>query len=104
MRELDNSTEAEIIAKVTEDYVRYFGEEARNVSEWVIKKWDVEEFSRGGPTALGGTGTYKTYGPALRQKAGGIHWAGTEASDYWQGFMDGAIRSGRSGSRFPQGF
>ena len=23
-----------------------------------------------------------------------IHWAGTETSDYWQGYMDGAVRSG----------
>ena len=25
---------------------------------------------------------------------GRIHWAGTETSDYWQGYMDGAVRSG----------
>ncbi|KXT11827.1 hypothetical protein AC579_6079 [Pseudocercospora musae] len=94
MRALNNATEAEIIAKVTDDYVRYFGEEARNASEWVIKRWDLEEFSKGGPTALAGPGTFKKYGPALRQAVGGIHWAGTEASDYWPGYMDGAIRSG----------
>ncbi|EME89234.1 uncharacterized protein MYCFIDRAFT_149830 [Pseudocercospora fijiensis CIRAD86] len=94
MRALNNATKAEIIARVTDDYVRYFGEEARNASEWVIKRWDLEEFSKGGPTALAGPGTFKKYGPALRQAVGGIHWAGTEASDYWPGYMDGAIRSG----------
>jgi hypothetical protein len=25
---------------------------------------------------------------------GRIHWAGTETSDYWNGYMDGAVRSG----------
>jgi monoamine oxidase len=25
---------------------------------------------------------------------GRIHWAGTETADYWQGYMDGAVRSG----------
>jgi monoamine oxidase len=23
-----------------------------------------------------------------------IHWAGTETSNYWNGYMDGAVRSG----------
>ena len=25
---------------------------------------------------------------------GRIHWAGTETADYWNGYMDGAVRSG----------
>ena len=25
---------------------------------------------------------------------GAIHWAGTETSTYWNGYMDGAVRSG----------
>jgi monoamine oxidase len=23
-----------------------------------------------------------------------VHWAGTETSTFWQGYMDGAVRSG----------
>jgi monoamine oxidase len=23
-----------------------------------------------------------------------VHWAGTETSPYWNGYMDGAVRSG----------
>jgi monoamine oxidase len=34
------------------------------------------------------------YGPALRAPVGRIHWAGTETSEYWAGYMDGAVRSG----------
>ena len=34
------------------------------------------------------------YGARLRQPVGRIHWAGTETSDYWNGYMDGAVRSG----------
>ena len=26
--------------------------------------------------------------------SGRIHWAGTETSNYWNGYMDGAVRSG----------
>ena len=30
----------------------------------------------------------------LRKPVGRIHWAGTETSNYWDGYMDGAVRSG----------
>ncbi|MDT4945388.1 MAG: monoamine oxidase [Pseudonocardiales bacterium] len=56
--------------------------------------WVEEQWSRGGPTGLFGPGTLIEYGPALRTPVGRIHWAGTETSDYWQGYMDGAVRSG----------
>ena len=39
-------------------------------------------------------GTLLGYGPALREPVGRIHWAGTETADFWQGYMDGAVRSG----------
>ncbi len=35
------------------------------------------------------------YGRALAEPVGRIHWAGAETSDVWNGYMDGAIRSGR---------
>ena len=34
------------------------------------------------------------FGPALRTPVGSIHWAGTETSNYWNGYMDGAVRAG----------
>jgi monoamine oxidase len=34
------------------------------------------------------------FGPAIRAPVGRIHWAGTETSTYWTGYMDGAVRSG----------
>lgn len=99
MRALDDATEAEIQALVTKDYVRYFGPEAANTTEWAIQRWDNEIYSRGGPVALAGPGTLLKYGPALTKAFGGIHWAGTEASPYWTGYMDGAIRSGERAAR-----
>jgi monoamine oxidase len=94
MRALDHVKEAEIQQLVEKNYVRYFGQQAADVEEWVIFRWDNEEFSGGGPTALAGTRTLAPYGAALKSREGGIHWAGTEAADYWPGYMDGAIRSG----------
>jgi monoamine oxidase len=34
------------------------------------------------------------YGDRIRDPVGRIHWAGTETSTYWNGYMDGAVRSG----------
>ena len=41
------------------------------------------------------TGALLSYGPWLRRPIGRIHWAGTETSNYWNGYMDGAVRSGQ---------
>ena len=32
---------------------------------------------------------------ALRAPFKRLHWAGAETSDYWYGYMDGAVRSGQ---------
>jgi monoamine oxidase len=59
-----------------------------------VQRWDLEEFSKGGPVAVAPPNVLVRYGEALRKKFGGIHFAGTETSLYWTGYMDGAIRSG----------
>ena len=39
-------------------------------------------------------GVWTNYGKALSKPVGRIHWAGTETSDIWNGYIEGAIRSG----------
>jgi monoamine oxidase len=95
MRLNDAVSEQELISQVTKDYVRYFGPQAANATQWVIQRWDNEQWSRGGPVAVAGPGTLSKYGKAITESVGGIHWAGTETSPYWTGYMDGAIRSGK---------
>jgi monoamine oxidase len=34
------------------------------------------------------------FGSVLREPCGRVHWAGTETSPVWNGYMDGAVRSG----------
>ncbi|GIJ92424.1 hypothetical protein Asppvi_011406 [Aspergillus pseudoviridinutans] len=94
MRALDGAPQTEINRLVTEDLVKYFGPQAANVSQILIQRWDLEEYSRGGPVAYCPPGILTKYGPFLRNPAARIHFAGTETSSYWTGFMDGAIRSG----------
>jgi monoamine oxidase len=99
MRKFDALSEEDIKAAVTADYVKYFGAKAANVRSWVIQRWDLEEFSRGGPVAIAGPGVLTKYGSALTIPVHGIYFAGTESSDYWVGYMDGAIRSGERAAR-----
>jgi monoamine oxidase len=37
---------------------------------------------------------WRDFGPALRAAVGRVHWAGTETSEVFTGYMDGAVRSG----------
>jgi monoamine oxidase len=39
------------------------------------------------------------YGEALREPVGLTHWAGTETAEVWNGYMEGAIRSGERTAR-----
>jgi monoamine oxidase len=80
---------------VLDQYVRIFHDERFGKPlQYFDHDWTREEWTRGGPTAVFGPGTLLDYGHALRTPVGRIHWAGTETSDYWQGYMDGAVRSG----------
>jgi monoamine oxidase len=84
---------------VLEQFVGLFGEEAAGPIDYFETIWPEERWSRGGPVGVAGPGTYLAYGPALRRPEGRIHWAGTETSTYWNGYMDGAVRSGERAAR-----
>jgi monoamine oxidase len=86
-------------SKVLDEFALYFGEEARNPIEFFDTIWPEERWIRGGPVGIHGPGTLLQYGPALRRVQGKIHWAGTETSTYWNGYMDGAVRSGERAAR-----
>jgi monoamine oxidase len=39
------------------------------------------------------------FGSSIRKPFGRVHWAGTETSTYWTGYMDGAVRAGPRAAR-----
>jgi monoamine oxidase len=75
--------------------VKYFGEKAARPFDVVEQDWTAEEFTRGCYGGRLGAGAWTQYGRALTAPVGRIHWAGAETSDVWNGYMDGAVRSGR---------
>jgi monoamine oxidase len=86
-------------ASVLANFVSFFGPEAANAKDYFETDWPGERFSRGGPVGFYGTGTLTAYGPAIRKPVRRVHWAGTETSTYWNGYMDGAVRSGERAAR-----
>ncbi len=80
---------------VLKNFVDYFGQRAASPREYFESNWRQEKWTRGCPVAIAGPGTYTGFGPELRKPEGRIHWAGTETSTYWNGYMDGAVRSGK---------
>jgi monoamine oxidase len=81
-------------ARVLEDLARFFGPEALRPERYVEHDWTTERWTRGCPVGHLGPGVLSRHGPALRAATGAVHWAGTETSDFWLGYMDGAVRSG----------
>ena len=77
-------------------FVRYFGPKAGDPIEYLERDWMAEEFSRGCYGAHFTPGVWSAYGHALRTPIGPIHWAGAECSPVWNGYMEGAVRSGES--------
>ncbi|HVD37422.1 MAG TPA: flavin monoamine oxidase family protein [Solirubrobacterales bacterium] len=75
-------------------FTQFFGPAASSPIAYLESNWAAERWSRGSPVGIAGPGVYTGYGPALRRPVGRIHWAGTETSTYWNGYMDGAVRSG----------
>ena len=80
---------------VTECLIRLFGVEAANPDRYVDKAWASDEFSRGCYGGYLPPGGWTSYGKALREPIGPIHWAGAETASQWAGYMEGAIQSGR---------
>jgi monoamine oxidase len=82
-----------------ESFGRAFGARALSPIDYAEMDWSSEQYTRGCPLAVPPPGVLTTYGSALREPVGRIHWAGAETATYWNGYMDGAVRSGERAAR-----
>ncbi len=81
-------------AAVLESLVAYFGAPAGAPTAYIEHDWSADPWTRGCYGGFMPPGVLTTYGPALREAIGRVHWAGTETADVSNGYMDGAVRSG----------
>jgi monoamine oxidase len=79
---------------VIDQFVTWFGPEAAHPLRYFEHDWTAEEWTRGCSVGFGPPGVLLDFGPAIRAPISRIHWAGTETATFWNGYMDGAVRSG----------
>jgi monoamine oxidase len=79
---------------ILETLTRIYGADASKPLWYTDQGWANEEWSGGCYTGIMGPHTLTALGSVLRAPTGRIHWAGTETSDIWNGYIEGAIRSG----------
>jgi monoamine oxidase len=91
--------EADRRRAVLDCFVRYVGARAADPTAYMEKNWSAEEFTRGCYGAHFAPGVWTSYGDTLRTPVGRIHWAGAEYAVEWNGYMEGAVRSGLATAR-----
>ncbi|HYP47688.1 MAG TPA: FAD-dependent oxidoreductase [Thermoleophilaceae bacterium] len=79
---------------VLDTFRRMFGERAAKPERYIERLWAEEEWTRGCYGCHMPTGAWTNYGRALHEPVGPLHWAGAEYATVWNGYMDGAVRSG----------
>ncbi|GAB3866023.1 FAD-dependent oxidoreductase [Nocardioides maradonensis] len=80
-------------------FAEMFGDQALHPIEYTEHDWTLERWTGGGPVALPTLGAVSTWGSSIRTPFRRVHWAGTETSTYWSGYMDGAVRAGERAAR-----
>ncbi|WP_231979602.1 flavin monoamine oxidase family protein [Tessaracoccus coleopterorum] len=75
--------------------VRTFGETAAKPVAYIERDWSSERFTGGCHGAHFSPGVWTTNGPILAEPEGVLHWAGAEYATRFNGYMEGAVRSGR---------
>jgi monoamine oxidase len=88
---------------VLEDFAYFFGPNAKqnkdktNVKDFLYYNWDDQLFTCGAFTSHLGPNVWTKYGEVGWRKPVNdkIFWAGTEASDEWPGYYDGAVKAGK---------
>jgi monoamine oxidase len=93
-RRLGEMDAAERRRLIIDAVARQFGSRAAEPRDYIEKDWTAERWTRGCYGAHFPPSVWTEYGPALRAPVGRIHWASTETSSVWNGYMEGAVRSG----------
>ena len=77
-------------------FARYFGSKALNPIGYVDMMWALEPFTRGAYGSFNPPGVLTSLNDPLAEPIGRLHYASSDASPQWPGYMDGAIRSGQA--------
>lgn len=86
-------------AAVLGSFATVVGRDALRPDSYFEQDWTAEPWTLGGPTSVAAPGVLTEFGAQLGRPFGRVRWAGAELSPYWNGFMDGAVRTGAQAAR-----
>lgn len=86
--------EADQRAVLLSGFVELFGDEASHVRSLDFHTWSDDRWSHGGYASMLRPNGWIRCRPTRTERWGRIHWAGTEYSASFNGYIEGAIRSG----------
>lgn len=92
LMELKASSRKEIVLN---ELAKFFGTQALDPIHYIDKCWADEEWSMGCYAGMRTPGSWTAFTDALSKPEGNIHFAGTETSHQWNGYIEGAVLSGR---------
>lgn len=84
---------------VLTSFARYYGERCLKPLAYMDKSWAEEPWTRGCYVGFTPPGVLLDYGSTIREPFGRVAWAGTETATIWNGYMEGAVRSGEAAAR-----
>lgn len=93
-RELRRLSPGRRRAAVLAALVELVGPAAAEPDDLIGYDWSADEWTRGCFCGSLTPGSWRDYGPALRQPVGRVHWAGTETATRWAGYLEGAVLAG----------
>ncbi|MER7190658.1 flavin monoamine oxidase family protein [Streptomyces flaveolus] len=80
--------------RVIQQMVDLYGPQASTPIDYVDHCWGTEPFAPGGPHPAVGPYAVTSYGNALTEPHGRVHWSGTETAGEWVGTLNGAVLTG----------
>ncbi|MDP3392329.1 FAD-dependent oxidoreductase [Sediminibacterium sp.] len=92
----DQATRKEIVKA---GFIKMFGPEAANIEYYTDKSFTEESFTKGCYAGMFPPGILTQLQTSLTTPFHRIHWAGTETSIQFNGYMEGAVRSGERAAR-----
>ncbi len=81
--------------RVVRQLVDLYGPQAGAPIDYVDHCWGTEPFAPGGPNPAVPPYASGSYGSALAEPHGRVHWAGVETAGEWAGTMNGAVLTGQ---------
>jgi monoamine oxidase len=85
--------------RILEEMAARFGPKALAPLKVIEMNWSTQVWTRGCYGGYLAPGALVHYREAVRAPVGPLHFAGTETSPVWPGFIEGAIRSGERAAR-----